>query len=81
MRPKMRVSAGTLAIVAVAIGLVLFVATPIPAAAGYPLWCHDAFPTTCTQGGCDAQEGWYAQGCTLYCSPTLLVACTCHPQK
>lgn len=81
MRSKMRVSTGALAIVAVGIGLVIFIATAIPAAGGYPLWCHNAFPTTCTQGGCDAQEGWYAQGCTLFCSPTLLVRCTWPPQK
>lgn len=75
MSAQMRVSAGALALAAVGIGLALLVVTPVPAAAGFPLWCRDPFPGTCTQGGCDAEPGWWAAGCELHCSPTLLVPC------
>lgn len=74
MNGKKRVAAVVLAIVAMGISLMLFVAMAVPAA-GFPLWCHDAFPGTCTQGGCDAQPGWYAEECFLHCSLSRIVAC------
>ncbi len=48
---------------------------PKPLIAGYALFCKDAFPGTCTQGGCDAESGWHASGCELTCSSRLKVAC------
>lgn len=81
MNGKKRVSAGVLAIVAMGIGLVIFVATAVPASAGFALWCKDAFPGTCTQGGCDAQPGWYASECLLYCSSSRIVGCVTPPPQ
>lgn len=79
MNGKKRLYAVVLAIMAIGLGLVLFVSMAVPVA-GFALWCKDAFPGTCTQGGCDAQPGWYAQECFLHCSTSRIVACAPAPQ-
>ncbi len=59
-------------------GAILFFLTEAPLAysnAGTAVFCNSAFPGTCTLGGCDAEPGWYAISCVIYCTQTWNFYC------
>lgn len=47
---------------------------------GTPIYCKDLYPGTCTQGGCDADSGWWGVLCEIHCSQTRMILCGYPPQ-
>lgn len=47
--------------------------------AGTPVYCNSAFPGRCTQGGCDAEAGWWAIKCAIKCSSNFILVCDYPP--
>jgi len=35
---------------------------------GGNIFCKDVFPGSCTQGGCDAEPGWWGVSCMIHCA-------------
>ncbi len=78
MRSKMGFAVAMFVEILLVTGAIVFFLTDAPFAysnAGTSVFCNSAFPGTCTQGGCDAEPGWYAVNCLIHCSQTLEISC------